>query len=97
MVTLFILIVATIKIKGACEGLLYQTSDALISVEKFSLFQYCILYTQIQTYLDTYTYLCNLFKWTAVCLKSFYPCKNDLIHVPGYNLTALQSKVLTKI
>lgn len=41
----FILIVATIKIKGACEGLLYQTSDTLISVKKFSLFQYCILYT----------------------------------------------------
>lgn len=35
----------TIKIKGACEGLLYQTSDTLISVKKFSLFQYCILYT----------------------------------------------------
>lgn len=42
MVILFILIVATIKIKGACEGLLYQTSDTLISVEKFSLFQYYI-------------------------------------------------------
>lgn len=34
MVTLFILVVATIKIKGACEGLLYQTSDTLISVKK---------------------------------------------------------------
>lgn len=45
MVISFILIVATIKIKGACEGLLYQTSDTLISVKKFSLFQYCILYT----------------------------------------------------
>lgn len=55
MVTLFILIVATIKIKGACEGLLYQTSDTLISVKKFSVSILYIIY--IDTNISGYIYI----------------------------------------
>lgn len=55
MVTLFILIVATIKIKGACEGLLYQTSDTLISVKKFSVSILYIIY--IDTNISGYIFI----------------------------------------
>lgn len=60
MVTLFILIVATIKIKGACEGLLYQTSDTLISVKKicFNIVYYIHRYKHIWIHIHIFvTYL----------------------------------------